>query len=87
MFCPRCGNEVEFEADTWFFCNPEAFPTRRKFGFLCYNCHAVIFVREDGLLDVFLLDEKDGLKGRIRNSICRMGEDYNFWRVTKWKGY
>ena len=63
FFCPRCGKPVEFDPTTFYHCNPEAFPTRRKFGFLCYTCKATIFVREDGKLDVILHGEKLG-KGR-----------------------
>jgi len=79
LFCPRCGNEVKFDADTWYFCNPDAFQTRRKFGLLCYNCKAVIFVREDGLLDVHLLYEKRWIEGEGPQFDFQTGKNCHFW--------
>ena len=63
FFCPRCGARIKFDPHTFYHCNPDAFPTRRIYGFLCYNCHALVFVCENGKLDVIVYGEQLG-KGR-----------------------
>lgn len=57
--CPNCGHEQKFQADTTYFVNPDhPYNVNRRFGgFLCYGCHSVVYVREDGLLDIHYLGE------------------------------